>query len=122
MKKVMFCIYLIPMYVFAYADMDYTCSVFIKYMDARNYSVDEYQSESKQIYSQIQEKGCKRNNILNVIHLNEAKQTKQWVGDWLRSFSSEWCRFDREIIFTDTSLYCVLYSTSGRSPIIFKKT
>ena len=121
MKKVMFCIYLIPMCIFAYGDMNNTCTVIVKYMSVLDYSLDEWQGESTQIYNQIKEKGCKRNNILHVMHRNEVKESKQWVDGYLKSFSSKWCRFDREIIFTDSSLYCVLYSTSGRTPVIYKK-
>jgi len=110
MKRLLFLILLSPL---AYAsEMDSICSI-------------QSNSSSKSIEQQIIEKGCVRNNILQVYfgpaskefesyaYLNK-RNLKTW--DKISLESNRWCRFDRNRLIMDTgfSLSCVLYSTKPR--------
>ncbi len=85
---------------FAQADMDYICDVTL-------YSRDD---SSEQVLKQIEGLDCKRNNILS-IRLDLAVSMS---SDKIDLFAGQFCRFDREILTTKSTLSCVLYSPNGR--------
>ena len=112
MKKLLFLILLSPL---ANADMDYVCDVVIT-------------KNGVSLEQQIKDKGCERNNILNIYVDNKIGfkvgrfvTKKAQLSDMLTLVSSQWCRFDRNITLvedvneTTRSLSCVLYSDKPRT-------
>ena len=85
---------------FAQADMDYICDVTLFGRD----------DSSEQVLKQIKGLDCKRNNILS-IHLDLAVSMS---SDKIDLFAGQFCRFDREILTSKSTLSCVLYSPTGR--------
>tara|TARA_Y100000768_G_scaffold163109_1_gene122054 strand:- start:350 stop:649 length:300 start_codon:yes stop_codon:yes gene_type:complete len=85
---------------FTQADMDYICDVTL-------YGRDD---SSEQVLKQINGLECKRNNILS-IRLDLAVSMS---SDKIDLFAGQFCRFDRQILTTKSTLSCVLYSPSGR--------
>tara|TARA_B100001996_G_scaffold375357_1_gene355198 strand:- start:662 stop:961 length:300 start_codon:yes stop_codon:yes gene_type:complete len=85
---------------FAQADMDYICDV----------TLDGRDDSSEQVLKQIKGLDCKRNNILSV-RLDLAVSMS---SEKIDLFAGKFCRFDREILATKSTLSCVLYSPSGR--------
>ena len=98
MKKLLALLLLSPL---AFADMDKMCMV-------------ELHKGSKWIWEQIEEEHkCERNNILQVwTTLDYVNQTKEEV---LLKISSQYCRFDRDIVIKGGYLTCVLYSPKRRT-------
>ena len=85
---------------FTLADMDYICDVTL-------YGRDD---SSEQVLKQINGLECKRNNILS-IRLDLAVSMS---SDKIDLFAGQFCRFDRQILTTKSTLSCVLYSPNGR--------
>ena len=85
---------------FTLADMDYICDVTL-------YGRDD---SSAQVLKQINGLECKRNNILS-IRLDLAVSMS---SDKIDLFAGQFCRFDRQILTTKSTLSCVLYSPNGR--------
>ena len=85
---------------FTLADMDYICDVTL-------YGRDD---SSEQVLKQINGLECKRNNILS-IRLDLAVSMS---SDKIDLFAGKFCRFDRQILTTKSTLSCVLYSPNGR--------
>ena len=85
---------------FAQADMDHICDVTLLGRD----------DSSEQVLKQIKGLDCKRNNILS-IRLDLAVSMS---SDKIDLFAGQFCRFDREILTSKSTLSCVLYSPTGR--------
>ena len=85
---------------FAQADMDYICDVTLFGRD----------DSSEQVLKQIKGLDCKRNNILS-IRLDLAVSMS---SDKIDLFAGQFCRFNREILTSKSTLSCVLYSPTGR--------
>ena len=99
MKKLLALLLLSP---FAYADMDKICSM----------SVPEFGSTSY-VTKQILEKGCERNNVLQLVF----NKNNEYTRDSLLFLSDEFCRFDRNRTIERTTLSCILYSKQPRKYI-----
>ena len=96
MKKLIALLLLSPL---AYADMDKICSIYLKFGEPM-------------IWEQVIDKGCQRNNILEVTSvLDRPEITKE---EELLSISSVWCRFDRNREIKGNILSCVLYDNKAR--------
>ena len=96
MKKLLFLILLTP---FAYADMDNICSI----------SLDQFGTDAY-ITDQIRQKGCERNNVLQLT----AYKLDEYTVEALLFKSAKFCRFDRNMDIKRSTLICVLYSTKPR--------
>ena len=70
--------------------------------------VEDYTYDS--IEKRINEQGCARNNILQVIYTMPAADERRIFRQ-----SSRWCRFDRNRDIRDGVLSCVLYSKKSRN-------
>ena len=67
----------------------------------------------------IKKNQCKRNNILLVMvngNLRE-KVTDIDVKNSFTLIASDFCRFDRNVLMSDSFLSCVLYDTKGREAL-----
>ena len=82
----------------ASANMDDVCLI----------HVEDYAYGS--IEKSINERGCVRNNILQVIYTMPAADERRIFRQ-----SSRWCRFDRNRDIRDGVLSCVLYSKKSRN-------
>lgn len=100
MKKLLTLLLLSP---FAYADMDKICSI----------SVPEFGSTSY-VTKQILEKGCERNNVLQLVF----NKNDEYTRESLLFLSDEFCRFDRNRTIERTTLSCILYSKQPRKYIL----
>lgn len=94
MKKLFFLLLLTPL---AQADMDKICKIYVDF------------GYIEMIEGYIEQKGCKRNNILQ-LSLKNISDPKPF----LYFISNEWCRFDRNLNIDGATLHCVLYSTKPR--------
>jgi hypothetical protein len=82
----------------ASADMDNLCFIYIK-----EFGTDD-------IRNGIEEQGCVRNNVLQVLYgMDNASETIMMFH------SGRWCRFDRNMDITGGVLSCVLYATKPRT-------
>ena len=82
-----------------YADMDKICPIYLKFGEPM-------------IWEQVIDKGCQRNNILEVTSvLDRPEITKE---EELLRISSAWCRFDRNREIKGNILSCVLYDNKAR--------
>ena len=80
------------------ADMDDLCFIYIK------------EFGTKDILSGIEEQGCVRNNVLQVVYgMDNASETI------LMFHSGRWCRCDRSMDIKVAVLSCVLYATKPRN-------
>ena len=79
------------------ADMDKVCTIYTE------------QYGWNDIAKGIEEKGCVRNNILQVVYGMENPEEGM-----LFLQSIKWCRFDRNTDISVNVLACVLYSTEPR--------
>jgi len=95
MKKFLFLILLSPL---ANADMDKICDIYLEY-------------GSGFMWEQIEDKGCERNNILQVTSTLKRDMPKRQE---LLRISNAWCRFDRNRDIEGNVLSCVLYSNKQR--------
>jgi len=82
------------------ADMDKVCDI---YTD--NYGWND-------IAKGIKEKGCVRNNILQIVYGMENPDEGMLLME-----SGRWCRFDRNRDISGYILSCVLYSTRPRQRV-----
>lgn len=82
-----------------FADMDYYCPV--------SYGVGMNTGERH--HTQLIKEECERNNILLMYN-----------PDYLPSVIADWCRFDREIHYTERLLTCVLYDNEPRENVLSK--
>ena len=79
------------------SDMDNVCAIYTE-----KYGLNA-------IAKGIDEQGCVRDNILQVVYgMNNPQE------DMLLIQSGRWCRFDRNRDIRGASLSCVLYSTNPR--------
>ena len=96
LKKLIALLLLSPL---AYADMDKICPIYLKFGEPM-------------IWEQVIDKGCQRNNILEVTSvLDRPEITKE---EELLRISSAWCRFDRNREIKGNILSCVLYDNKAR--------
>ena len=79
------------------ADMDKVCTIYTE-----NYGWNN-------IAKGIKEKGCVRNNILQVVYGMENPEEGMLLLQ-----SGRWCRFDRNTDISVNVLVCVIYSTEPR--------
>ena len=80
------------------ADMDDLCFIYIKEFGKND------------ILSAIEEQGCIRNNVLQVVYgMDNASETIMMFH------SGRWCRFDRNMDIKGAVLSCVLYATEPRN-------
>jgi hypothetical protein len=102
MKKLLLALLLLISPI-AFANMDDLCFVYIK-----EFGKDD-------ISNAIQEQGCVRNNVLQVVYgMDNASETIMMFH------SGRWCRFDRNIGIKGTVLSCVLYATKPRNRLDMK--
>ena len=81
----------------ASADMDDLCFIYIKEFGKND------------ILGAIEEQGCIRNNVLQVVYgMDNASETIMMFH------SGRWCRFDRNMNIKGAVLSCVLYATEPR--------
>ena len=79
------------------ADMDNLCFIYIKEFGKND------------ILGAIEEQGCIRNNVLQVVYgMDNASETIMMFH------SGRWCRFDRNMDIKGAVLSCVLYATEPR--------
>ena len=79
------------------ADMDNLCFIYIKEFGKND------------ILGAIEEQGCIRNNVLQVVYgMDNASETIMMFD------SARWCRFDRNMDIKGAVLSCVLYATKPR--------
>ena len=87
----------------ASANMDDLCFVYIKEFGTND------------ILNAIQEQGCVRNNVLQVVYgMDNASETIMMFH------SGRWCRFDRNMDIKGSVLSCVLYATKPRNRLDMK--
>ena len=87
----------------ASANMDDLCFVYIK-----EFGTDD-------ISNAIQDQGCVRNNVLQVVYgMDNASETIMMFH------SGRWCRFDRNMDIKGSVLSCVLYATKPRNRLDMK--
>ena len=87
----------------ASANMDDLCFVYIKEFGTND------------ILNAIQEQGCVRNNVLQVVYgMDNASETIMMFH------SGRWCRFDRNMDIKGSVLSCVLYATEPRNRLDMK--
>ena len=102
MKKLLLALLLLISPI-ASANMDDLCFVYIKEFGTND------------ILNAIQEQGCVRNNVLQVVYgMDNASETIMMFH------SGRWCRFDRNIGIKGTVLSCVLYATKPRNRLDMK--
>ena len=97
MKKLLLALLLLISPI-ASANMDDLCFVYIKEFGTND------------ILNAIQEQGCVRNNVLQVVYgMDNASETIMMFH------SGRWCRFDRNMDVKGSVLSCVLYATKPRN-------
>ena len=102
MKKLLLALLLLISPI-ASANMDDLCFVYIKEFGTND------------ILNAIQEQGCVRNNVLQVVYgMDNASATIMMFH------SGRWCRFDRNIGIKGSVLSCVLYATKPRNRLDMK--
>lgn len=102
MKKLLLALLLLISPI-ASANMDDLCFVYIKEFGTND------------ILNAIQEQGCVRNNVLQVVYgMDNASETIMMFH------SGRWCRFDRNIGIKGSVLSCVLYATKPRNRLDMK--
>ena len=102
MKKLLLALLLLISPI-ASANMDDLCFVYIKEFGTND------------ILNAIQEQGCVRNNVLQVVYgMDNASETIMMFH------SGRWCRFDRNMDIKGSVLSCVLYATKPRNRIDMK--
>ncbi len=96
MKKLLLALLLLISPI-ASANMDDLCFVYIKEFGTND------------ILNAVQEQGCVRNNVLQVVYgMDNASETIMMFH------SGRWCRFDRNMDIKGSVLSCVLYATKPR--------
>jgi hypothetical protein len=102
MKKLLLALLLLISPI-ASANMDDLCFVYIKKFGTND------------ILNAIQEQGCVRNNVLQVVYGmdNASEQIMMF-------HSGRWCRFDRNMDIKGSVLSCVLYATKPRNRLDMK--
>ena len=96
MKKLLLSILLLTSSIVS-ADMNDLCFVYIKEFGTND------------ILSAIEEQGCVKNNVLQVVYgMDNASETIMMFH------SGRWCRFDRNIDIKCAVLSCILYATKPR--------
>ena len=96
MRKLLLSILLLTSSIVS-ADMNDLCFVYIKEFGTND------------ILSAIEEQGCVKNNVLQVVYgMDNASETIMMFH------SGRWCRFDRNIDIKGAVLRCVLYATKPR--------
>lgn len=102
MKKLLLALLLLISPI-ASANMDDLCFVYIKEFGTND------------ILNAIQELGCVRNNVLQVVYgMDNASETIMMFH------SGRWCRFDRNMDIKGSVLSCVLYATKPRNRLDMK--
>ena len=102
MKKLLLALLLLISPI-ASANMDDLCFVYIKKFGTND------------ILNAIQEQGCVRNNVLQVVYgMDNASETIMMFH------SGRWCRFDRNMDIKGSVLSCVLYATKPRNRLDMK--
>jgi hypothetical protein len=102
MKKLLLALLLLISPI-ASANMDDLCFVYIKEFGTND------------ILNAIQEQGCVRNNVLQVVYgMDNASETIMMFH------SGRWCRFDRNMDIKGSVLSCVLYATKPRNRLDMK--
>ena len=102
MKKLLLALLLLISPI-ASANMDDLCFVYIKEFGTND------------ILNAIQEQGCVRNNVLQVVYgMDNASETIMMFH------SGRWCRFDRNMNIKGSVLSCVLYATKPRNRLDMK--
>jgi hypothetical protein len=102
MKKLLLALLLLISPI-ASANMDDLCFVYIKEFGTND------------ILNAIQEQGCVRNNVLQVVYgMDNASETIMMFH------SGRWCRFDRNMDIKGSVLSCVLYATKPRNRLDIK--
>ena len=97
MKKLLLALLLLISPI-ASANMDDLCFVYIKEFGTND------------ILNALEEQGCVRNNILQVVYgMDNASETIMMFH------SGRWCRFDRNMDIKGSVLSCVLYATKPRN-------
>lgn len=103
MKKLLLALLLLISPI-ASANMDDLCFVYIKEFGTND------------ILNAIQEQGCVRNNVLQVVYgMDNASETIMMFH------SGRWCRFDRNMDIKGAVLSCVLYATQPRNRLDAKR-
>ena len=96
MKKLLLSILLLTSSIVS-ADTNDLCFVYIKEFGTND------------ILSAIEEQGCVKNNVLQVVYgMDNASETIMMFH------SGRWCRFDRNIDIKGAVLSCILYATKPR--------
>lgn len=102
MKKLLLALLLLISPI-ASANMDDLCFVYIKEFGTND------------ILNAIEEQGCVRNNVLQVVYgMDNASETIMMFH------SGRWCRFDRNMDIKGSVLSCVLYATKPRNRLDIK--
>tara|TARA_B100001063_G_C16588664_1_gene464448 strand:- start:53 stop:361 length:309 start_codon:yes stop_codon:yes gene_type:complete len=102
MKKLLLALLLLISPI-ASANMDDLCFVYIKEFGTND------------ILNAVQEQGCVRNNVLQVVYgMDNASETIMMFH------SGRWCRFDRNMDIKGSVLSCVLYATKPRKRLDMK--
>ena len=102
MKKLLLALLLLISPI-ASANMDDLCFVYIKEFGTND------------ILNAIQEQGCVRNNVLQVVYgMDNALERIMMFH------SGRWCRFDRNMKIKGSVLSCVLYATKPRNRLDMK--
>lgn len=102
MKTLLFSVLLLMSPIVS-ADMDDLCFVYIKEFGTND------------ILNAIDEQGCVRNNVLQVVYgMENASETIMMFH------SGRWCRFDRNMDIKGSVLSCVLYATKPRNRLDMK--
>ena len=102
MKKLLLALLLLVSPI-ASANMDDLCFVYIKEFGTND------------ILNAIEEQGCVRNNVLQVVYgMDNASETIMMFH------SGRWCRFDRNMDIKGSVLSCVLYATKPRNRLDMK--
>ena len=102
MKKLLLALLLLISPI-ASANMDDLCFVYIKEFGTND------------ILNALEEQGCVRNNVLQVVYgMDNASETIMMFH------SGRWCRFDRNMDIKGSVLSCVLYATEPRNRLDMK--
>ena len=102
MKKLLLALLLLISPI-ASANMDDLCFVYIKEFGTND------------ILNALEEQGCVRNNVLQVVYgMDNASETIMMFH------SGRWCRFDRNMDIKGSVLSCVLYATKPRNRLDIK--
>ena len=102
MKKLLLALLLLISPI-ASANMDDLCFVYIKEFGTND------------ILKALEEQGCVRNNVLQVVYgMDNASETIMMFH------SGRWCRFDRNMDIKGSVLSCVLYATKPRNRLDMK--